>query len=1561
MDASEPELTPLTATTSPRPAPTKPRVATTYGRRKQAPDATGDATINEAGALKTVKNHADSDDERDDGASGGFQWDWRKRLQMMDQDSDDEDANALSITISKDPAVLASSHSDAPPASSSVAPGEPSDGSDDAPRTPSPPPQKQQDYTDVVNDSPSPFRPRVSRGRTGRMAIYDSDNESDDASTKGSPAHPHFITTPKRRSSPTPPSSDEEFPNILVPKLVKNKGKGKAKASETSFREHSPSPQATAKSRRQRGAKDASLGEADASVPVPRNKKTRKVKPPTKKERREMVKESARLAAGQHAVIPRDSTHTQTYTVKNLFETIKQGRKHNPPKWPLQPWSEQKQLDSEIGQFSSSPTVPSLGKVPLLTDDPIMGDDSIEETPARVSALVTKDPDDRASRVDAELHFQPTGLLGASMQPSGYNEASSSDLAELPPPADDSDDLPDPADLLKVHEAHRKTAAEDSAQSSTKMNVGETEQSRQLREIKMRVLRARQEQTASRRGTNLSMDLDDDDGLEIVPARPNDFRVKIEEQDAVRRSERKPRPSEARKQQTMHAGIALHPGALMVQFKQASGVHIKTEPTVRFKTPVDSDEDEDDGPVNSSPLDRASSSRSRGRPSYTSTSELNKDLLQRAAVQARQEEEKKREEFIRRGGQVVKTLGGRVSGAETPADYSAYIELAEKNAERRTQRQQASDDEEDDADPDWRPDGEGREEEQDTEPDTEAEAEGKMEVEDTSPNASQRDAEGDTTMVASEHDLEEDEDEENVSIRLRAPRWKRAGIVTDDDEPLGKVLVPGSSFVLGTPTGHPAKLALPSPVFSTPRRRTLSFEDDKDKENAASSHRSFGMSTSLSGLGAAFERSLSMSPGSATEFETDENLPRLPVRQLAGQGPRMALRELPVSGDTMDVDVADEDTENVPPPVLRRPFGELHLSPGVGPSRGALRRGTSFLDQLRTASPGNGAQAGDDAAPSQTQFGDLLQPGFAGLFDSSTQDDPFLDSANPFSRKQPFGELTPSLQDSGGLGKLRQNRSLDLTQDMQLQSAFRRGERTQRRADELLQKEQELAIEAAAASRRPGQQAELYINDHGFLTQTRPDDGDVEMYRPPTPTQALIPTQGGTPAISTQIAALLAQTPASMTRIPLGTLSFTEQSSTLSSDDFDGMRSPLRRLRRQRSVSPTPVHPRSGQSPAEPPSKRPRNAYDVLGKQLTPLKPLRLEKSEFVEEEAQESDEERDFFGGPKLKNGDDEAPETEELDGTLTELVDDQKMTEEQIAEEKVVEKFQEHQKEDDAVLQKLHEAATRGEIRKRSKRGLLGDDSDDDVDYEMDENNRMARLRMVNSRLATRGDIQQLRHNTENERFFQVYGADLTPEVDPSIESLVKGELVGFKDDNESEAEEKEDGEDEEPQIEVSPEQIRREVLEAAKRGVIEDTPIMDPNDVSYVDASDDDDDGRVVNVTVKTAQKRVLRAVPRDGLEPEAETGFSMTRTIESEATRQRLGAWADKEQKWQPKYVGRGPSGKTSVVTSRDKAKNGEGSHRGGQSVSNAPRRPVPKTRVKSSLMAAVDQAHIGRFT
>ena len=143
----------------------------------------------------------------------------------------------------------------------------------------------------------------------------------------------------------------------------------------------------------------------------------------------------------------------------------------------------------------------------------------------------------------------------------------------------------------------------------------------------------------------------------------------------------------------------------------------------------------------------------------------------------------------------------------------------------------------------------------------------------------------------------------------------------------------------------------------------------------------------------------------------------------------------------------------------------------------------------------------------------------------------------------------------------------------------------------------------------------------------------------------------------------------------MGTLAFSDAGDT-------PLRSPLRRLKRRASPSPlgptdTGLRALGGYRSPSPPSPSPerarqRTAFDVL--RAGKPKP-KLGRSEFIEGEAVESDEEDTLgFGGARRKPGaDDEGEEDEEERDKLVEaLMDDTAMSEDALKRDLVLEKFQ-------------------------------------------------------------------------------------------------------------------------------------------------------------------------------------------------------------------------------------------------------------------------------------------------
>lgn len=176
-----------------------------------------------------------------------------------------------------------------------------------------------------------------------------------------------------------------------------------------------------------------------------------------------------------------------------------------------------------------------------------------------------------------------------------------------------------------------------------------------------------------------------------------------------------------------------------------------------------------------------------------------------------------------------------------------------------------------------------------------------------------------------------------------------------------------------------------------------------------------------------------------------------------------------------------------------------------------------------------------------------------------------------------------------------------------------------------------------------------------MLTQTRPNDQTPIVYRAVPATQESI-------ASTVQSQRHLSQ------RQPLGTLSFT---STLSSPSED---QPLRRISkgiRRLSPSPSPsaisVHGYNDEN-------RPvlGDAFSIM--MQGPSKKAdskKLMRSEYIEGEAQESDDD-DMLGFGGRKQDDDEDSEDEDDDGQVDGLVDDAAMDDAVLAADKVQEKYQ-------------------------------------------------------------------------------------------------------------------------------------------------------------------------------------------------------------------------------------------------------------------------------------------------
>ena len=141
-------------------------------------------------------------------------------------------------------------------------------------------------------------------------------------------------------------------------------------------------------------------------------------------------------------------------------------------------------------------------------------------------------------------------------------------------------------------------------------------------------------------------------------------------------------------------------------------------------------------------------------------------------------------------------------------------------------------------------------------------------------------------------------------------------------------------------------------------------------------------------------------------------------------------------------------------------------------------------------------------------------------------------------------------------------------------------------------------------------------------------------------------------------------------RRPLRTLSLSQ------SIDLDSPDAPLCRLRHAVSTPSqvADIDDRSSPSLSPSPRKQLPNAFEVIAgaaKTKSGKEKRRLEKSEFIEAEAQESDDD-EMFGFRGRQKDDVEEEDGEDLDTTLETLVDDQEMDEETVNALLVQEKYQ-------------------------------------------------------------------------------------------------------------------------------------------------------------------------------------------------------------------------------------------------------------------------------------------------
>ncbi|THH02393.1 hypothetical protein EW026_g443 [Hermanssonia centrifuga] len=1417
-----------------------------------------------------------------------FKWDWRRELERLDKEAeqDDDDMEGAprvgEVALGGEHGPSKSDRSTrlethfssvaAVPAVDNISADDPFDGPLSAPTSSSQPHQHL--------SSPLPITRRSAR----RVILKESDKESEDeqvvvlgananeearSSPQTSPDRLHHINTPPSatQSSPTPPTSQDMSSS-------RTKGKARAKQRKSTLRL----------------SEDKEQDEDDESLPsgFRKNKETQgkskgkgkekatRVKPPTKKELLETQKATARIKADQQVAIPRTEKQLPLTALFAKFITApsdshpRQSQSNDPTTLSSDP----------IQSFSSSPmrtkTPPkrSLFTKPLLLlrhppsssnsrlrsktveqDDDVFGlkpavlgtsnpSASYSTRPSHGKAVSQKEEDDDV------FGFASNGLLDGTATsvlpgPSHAFAAASSD---------EDEDMPEVSTIIR--ENQEKRARE--------------ERQKHLRELKMRAL----EQSKQSASGNVSDS--EDDGLEVVD---DDMRVVAKEEEKDRRAMKAKhiRPSVGRKNQLIYAGRSPHK-------KKAEGKQdfqaliIAAAPSFSAQAQAQADKDKRHGVA----------------PTRVGKTALNRILLMASEKQSKELTRQKEQEFYKRGGPSRDALRETDEGEKESLKRERLRMLAEKGleaAQRREYGEQSEGEEEGDSgDDDWAPQGEvGSEDESDSQG-------GKENV------AMTEDDQPENEVPVATEDEDENEDKENVYHKPRrtlATRAFRPAVVdSDEDEenqgPLtstqrfGRVLVPDTSLIIGSSSqGESEPVLNDRHSVSSLEERT---EDGTDKENDAGWMFDRGEDKENTAVASQYVSPSGRMPlrrgMSGSLFSLDSSLGLIGSPSSLRDAEVTLLEDERTPFKEIITAKEDEDEEGFFLSPSSRPVRSIftlskHSTP-AGPSR--------VLTPLPLSSPGGkgldeffsddgaaeeGGKNAEDELCGLEPAADI-RPAFAQLFDDKTQSVSQLSALPQKLKAAGFSQFFTPEKSGSALQKLRppqSSKDLSLTMDAQIQPALDVDETLLRKADDIFEKEQEFLLEDAVKA--PPSQRSVYVNETGFLTQTRPSSSRKDRWALDTSpffSESSPALQGLRSMMSTQ-------------RRPLGTLALSPIANRDADEDEDEAEVPrMGRLRKRRSTPELGKGKSGGYRSSASPSPPRRNIFEVLGRPPARAKVLqaskkKLEKSAFIEGEAEESDEDDGLaFGVRKKKDDDEEELDGEDQDGILEELVNDTAMDVETLNEAKVLEKVQEHRALDDAADEKLARDAAEGK-------------------YD-----------------ATKAFVQAYHAELEddNEEFAHLENDDF---------SLTFVDRENDRIDEEQD----EDNENDEPEV-VSAMQLQEELRKVARGEATVKT--INPEDVSWMDPDNDmDDEGEDILVKEIATSRKPGRSAQTNQMD------WDMIQKPQSGESTQDIA----RQQKW-----ARTEGGSRNAGTGRASAVTGIGksSKTGGGSVTATRKGPTP---------------------
>ncbi|KAL0949155.1 hypothetical protein HGRIS_009236 [Hohenbuehelia grisea] len=939
------------------------------------------------------------------------------------------------------------------------------------------------------------------------------------------------------------------------------------------------------------------------------------------------------------------------------------------------------------------------------------------------------------------------------------------------------------------------------------------------------------------------------------------------------------------------------------------------------------------------------------RPSKPREANHQVQLLKKIEEEKQEEVKRKEVDWIKRGGK-IKTTVNTENVKAISAIVDQYAEQHLQHAERQNAAMEVEEDgEEEDSDGEWDPDQDLR---------GSASPEPELEYASGSEGGDEPEVDEDITMVADEDDESMDATQVDDETQLARPggRRKRALVLDSDsdnenDKENGGLVRTASLRSVNSPLGLIPHRGSMSSMDDRTEDETdkenntkLMFDRSEDKENKAVQR----------GLFEARRLDLSniLSPTARTQGTSAGDVDQ-----------RTPLGEIRTDDDPFASPVA---TSPFAARLLKStPSKALEFSQTPGPSL-IQRFDAGKSPAALEFSQFDEGQENDENAVSAFKPSSL-EPGFSQLFEAGTIK-PGSSDVKGKGKETPAADALDRLRAPVDLG------DVSLTLDAgTLRPALKVNENVRRQADEIFEDEQALLIESAL--QKPARKPQLYVNDHGFLTQTRPEIGSPLLYhtqpfKAPTPRAAL--SQYASWLASQTPGGSQAQTQPQSDRHPLRTLSFSATPSGDLDDELEnGSPRGLQRLRRVRESRKD-----ASPSPSPSPSKRvkvstesSRNAFDILARGAKQESARERERgagrfgqSEFVQAEAVESDDEEEAFGFGLVKGaGDDEEADGEDLDRTLETLVDDADMNIETVAADKVLEKFQEHQEADDQALEKLVKDAAEGVLRQKRRKGGVDLDDSDDEDDDMDAERIRAKRRRKE-----REDIESGPFKTVYNQSFVDDDAEFSHLKNESQETAVDpDDIVVYKEHKENQSG-GESSEDEEPQY-VTREAIVQAIRDKKDRD--EDIPAMNPHDVAWVDSalSDDEDSSMPIVKTVpryNTAAPRrqgtLIGVMDFDTQESQLESTQEVDTAAELVRERAALEGWAKREMR-----TGRNGSTNRSVIAvtglEHARSKKSKGRAAPGKAVSAATRAApgatggVGRSGVKPtrSILSAVDRS------